>query len=63
MGLHDIAHGYQYYCPLLCRFISQVGTVEPKEQRKTLFGEESDALPAQTLSSTAPSPGSIVKED
>ncbi|CAK0761839.1 hypothetical protein CVIRNUC_002899 [Coccomyxa viridis] len=44
-------------------FISQVGTVEPKEQRKTLFGEESDAQPAQTSSSTAPVSGGVAKED
>ena len=63
MGLQDTAHGYQSHCPLLCRFISQVGTVEPKEQRKTLFGEESDAQPAQTLSSTVPYARRLVKED
>ena len=39
-----------------CRFIQQVGTVEPQDQRKELFGDGADAEPAPAL--TEPAQGS-----
>ena len=39
--------------PHRCRFIQQVGTVEPQDQRKELFGDAADAKPAKALTETA----------
>ena len=55
------------HVPLRCsvqrRFIQQVGTVEPEDQRKELFGEEAGSDPAAAVTKPAQTTSDLLKED
>jgi len=55
------------HVPLRCsvrrRFIQQVGTVEPEDQRKELFGEEAASDPAAAVTKLTQTTSDLLKED